>query len=62
LDKENPATEPSRDLRLQGVGRSYGVGMRRRGHPLGDRGRRYRMWNIQRVDQEGNKDWTVKKY
>lgn len=24
--------------------------------------RRYGMWNIQRVDQDGGKDWTIKKY
>jgi hypothetical protein len=31
------------------------------GHLLGvGAGRRYRMWNSQRVDQEGDKVWTVK--
>jgi hypothetical protein len=35
------------------------------GHPRGDWGgggvRRYGMWKSQRVDQEGDKIWTVKK-
>jgi hypothetical protein len=32
------------------------------GYPHGDRGagRRYGMWNPQRVDQEENKIWSVK--
>jgi hypothetical protein len=32
------------------------------GHPGGDRGlgRRYGMWNSWRVDEEGNKIWSVK--
>ena len=34
-----------------------------RGHPRGDKGigSRYRMWNSLRVDQKGNKIWSVKK-
>jgi hypothetical protein len=34
-----------------------------KGRPHGERGtgRRYGMWNSQRVDQEGNKIWSVKK-
>jgi hypothetical protein len=33
------------------------------GHYRGDSsmGRKYEMWNSRRVDQEGNKIWTVKK-
>jgi len=31
------------------------------GHPLGDRGWGYGMWNSQRVDWEGDKIWSVKK-
>ena len=31
------------------------------GTPLGDRGRRYGMWNSQRVNLEGHKVRTVKK-
>jgi hypothetical protein len=31
------------------------------GHPFVDAGRRYGMWNRQRVDLEGDKIWTVKK-
>jgi hypothetical protein len=31
-------------------------------HPCGDRGkgRRYGMWNSQRVEREGNKIWSLK--
>jgi hypothetical protein len=28
-------------------------------HPLGEVGRMYLMWNSQKADQEGDKDWTV---
>ena len=37
---------------------------RRRGHPYGDRevGRKCGRWNTQRIDQEGNKIWSMKKW
>jgi hypothetical protein len=40
-----------------------GWGMRESGHPRGvtEVGRRYGMGNSQRVDQEVNKIWSVKK-
>jgi hypothetical protein len=31
-------------------------------HPLGDGWGRYGIWNSQKADQEGDKDWTVKEY
>jgi hypothetical protein len=31
------------------------------GNILVEEGRRYGMWNSQRVDQEGNKIWSIKK-
>jgi hypothetical protein len=44
------------------VGRSGGVGLRGWIHPLGDgSGRRYEMRNSQRTNQDGDKDWTIKK-
>ena len=29
-------------------------------HPLGDTGSRHGMWNSQRVDQDGDKAWTIR--
>jgi hypothetical protein len=42
------------------------MGVGRWGHPLGDRvglgwGRRYGMWNSQKLNQEEDKLWIVKK-
>ena len=31
------------------------------GHPLGDEGRRYGMWNSQRTNREGDKIWSDQK-
>jgi hypothetical protein len=55
---------PLKSLRPPGVGRSSGVGIKGCGYPLGDLealgvGRKYRMWNSQRVDWEGDKVWTI---
>jgi hypothetical protein len=36
------------------------VGLREWAHPLGDRGGRWNKRNSQRVEQEEDKDWTVK--
>ena len=45
------------------MGRSNRLGLGGWGHALGDGSveRRYGMRNSQRVDQEGDNDWTVKK-
>jgi hypothetical protein len=57
---ERRCTKPSRDLRLQGMGRSGGVGS---GDILLEAGfgGRSRMWNSQRVDLDEDKVWTGKK-
>jgi hypothetical protein len=47
-------------LEAPGSGEVWWGGSRGWGHPLGDGGG-YGMWNSQRADQEGDKDWTVKK-
>ena len=44
----------------QGVGRFGGVELGV-GHPLGDRGRRYGVGSSQRENQDGDKNWTVRK-
>ena len=50
-----------KDLRTQGVERSGGVEVAGWDILLETMERVYGMWNSQRADQEGDKDWTVKK-
>jgi hypothetical protein len=56
---------PSRDWRTQGLGRSgvlgWGTGGILMETEVGFVGRRYGMWNRERVDQEGKTNWNVKK-
>jgi hypothetical protein len=54
LTLERPEAPRSREAWLGGVDAGGG-------HSHRDRWRRYGTWNCQRVDQEGDKVWTVKK-